>query len=454
MKKENAMTRTKGDQELFSQLILDIKSQENKKQSVSVLKLASERFQKNPFFPQVLARFYYIELKDYNKAEMWAKTAKQRDPKNSFVADTLGQVHKNHLNNIKHTNSPTTPEEILQLATKATDAFKDGERLAEKEKDVDMKEDGICKVSHVFNTSGKFGFLKVWNLVFDLLVSENETWRQVLTKEVSLSSVLTSLGNEELNRFGPLIESLRDEVERKCTFFRKYLTYSKPEKKDDPSYISKDTEECYRKYVSKSPSNPATGAFTLFQRKYTEKEITEWGKKICLHRDSAADNSAFGEIELQSPEDAPERHMLALLLNWPSDSEAIDCSLLIKRMRSSYERAYKVYFRSRCLQPLFFIGKRQGLDRIIPRTCLEETQSRTNIWNEKIFQAPRIQELLLEVEGEVRNYRVYATTGERQIEVEANQQNSLWGTRRVCFYIGFNIKGPVAFYIRTKTVRI
>lgn len=507
MKKGDTITsrNTKEGKELFSQLILDIKS-EDKRQSVSVLELASRKFKENPFFPQALARFYYLELQDYNRAEIWAKTAKLRDPQNSFVADTLGQVHKNHLKRKKGESPPT---EILQLATNAIDAFKDEERLAENELDTDMN-DGMTKVSKVFNIIGQFGYLQVCNLVYDLLVSQNETWRKVLTKNPkSFDSDLKSLGDNKLNTFSDLIKSLGDEVERKCAFVGRYLTFSKPHDKDDPSYLSRDESECYWKYVRGSPSshrrpegadsiqerqqNPAdTSAGTLcLHKEYTEqelKEIAEREEKICLHensvtaqvnyiyaqimlRNTAAVNepndsilAAFRQEELRSNTYDPEFHMLALLLSWPTDSEeehATDLSPATKRMRSSYERVYKKYFQSRYLQPLFFIGKGQGLNRIIHRKFLEEVgfqpnevtmQNRTNIWSdEKIFQGSVVQEHLLKVEGVVRNYRVYATTGGQEIEVDANLRNSLWKPRQVWFYIGFNIRGPVAFGIQTKT---
>lgn len=144
---------------------------------------------------------------------MWANRAKQRDPQNSFIADTLGQVHKNHLKNKK---SDAKPREILQLATKAIDAFKDEERLAENEQGTDMKEDGKTKVSRIFNSRGQFGYLQVCNLVHDQLVSQNETWKRVLTKAVPMGSVLLLLRDNKLFGFKDRINSLRDEVAKKC----------------------------------------------------------------------------------------------------------------------------------------------------------------------------------------------------------------------------------------------
>ncbi|XP_027143974.1 sterile alpha motif domain-containing protein 9-like [Larimichthys crocea] len=156
-------TETDKDQERFSRLILEIQKKEGNAKSASVLKVASKKFDENPFFPQALARFYYIELKDYNQAEMWAKRAKERDPENSFVADTLGQVYKNHLKSKEsHPKEgceklPAKPREILQLAKKAIEAFKDEERLAEKQHGTDTKEDSTTKVDTTKVSTTKVG---------------------------------------------------------------------------------------------------------------------------------------------------------------------------------------------------------------------------------------------------------------------------------------------------------
>ena len=491
--------------ERFSRLILDMQKKEGETESASVLKLASNTFDKNPYFPQALARFYYIELTDYNQAELWANRAKQRDPQNSFIADTLGQVHKNHLKNKK---SDVKPREILQLATKAIDAFKDEERLAENEQETDMKEDGKTKVSRIFNSRGQFGYLQVCNLVYDRLVSQNETWRGVLTKAVPMGSVLGLLGDYQLFGFNDLINSLRDEVEKKCAFFDKYLSYSKWDmKKDDPSYLYEDIAECYRKYIINSPPEHvrekgadfirkleqnvvdiSVGRLSCLDREYSESElkeiITQW-EEMCLHKDSvtALVNYIFAHVMLMnrgevlpheckslmalgkkmplSTDNSPESHMLALLLDWPTNDEG-RCSAvsqLIECMRLSYKQAYEKYLRSRHLCPLFFIGKAQGLNRIVHRKTLEglfernnsTIQDWSNNWSsEKIFKDRMVQERLQKVDGIVRNYRLFATVGGTVIPVDANMQNSLWKPRQVSFYLGFTIRGPVAFGIHTK----
>ncbi|XP_036967989.1 sterile alpha motif domain-containing protein 9-like isoform X3 [Acanthopagrus latus] len=506
--KENPINSTEitEEPERFSRLILDIQKKESETESASVLKVASEKFDQNPFFPQALARFYYLELKDYNQAELWAKRAKQRDPQNSFIADTLGQVHKNHL---KNTESPIKTREILQLATKAINAFKDEERLAENEQGTDMKEDGKTNVSSIFNTRGQAGYLQVCNLVYDRLVNQNETWKGVLTKVVPIKSVLELPRDNQSD--DDLIKSLRDEVAKKCAFFDKYLSYSKPDmNKDDPSYLYEDIAECYRKYVRNSPPehvkekgadfiqkleqnvvDTSAGPLSCLDGEYSKSElkeiITQW-EDFSLRKDSvtALVNYIFAHVMLMnrgevlphecksltafrkkmplSTDESPESHMLALLLYWPTDDEDKCASVcqLIECMRLSYKQAYEKYLGSRHLCPLFFIGKAQGLNRIVHRKTLEELFERnddtiqdwSNNWSsEKIFKDPTVQDRLLKVDGVVRNYRLYATVGGTKIRVDANMRNRLWKPRQVSFYLGFTIRGPVAFGIQTKTAQ-
>ncbi|KAI9546291.1 hypothetical protein NQZ68_028708 [Dissostichus eleginoides] len=497
-------TEMKEEKDSFSRLILNIQTEEDDSQCVSLLRMATNMFDRNPFFPQALARFHYIVLREYDQAEVWAKEAKQRDPKNSVVADTLGQVHKNRLKNLRR---PAHPGGILPLALKAIRAFEDEERLAEDEVGTKVKENGYFHVSRFFNSGGMFGFLQVCNLVYDLLVSQNPTWREVLTKKVSLGSALPSLGDNSLLRFNGLINRLRDAVEKKCAFLDGYLTYSKPHiKEDDPEYISRETSACYRKYVGDSTSShpvqekgadliqklklkqagTTTGVLSCLDRECTEsdlEEITILWEEICLHKDpvTAMVNNIFAHIMLRNMgatesdckhltafkqemypilTDKPEPHLLALLLHWPTDNEdtcILDLSAMIKRMQHLYKQAYAKHFRSRYLRPLFFIGKGQELNRIVHRKVLEgsvlqgDWETMQDWSNEKIFQDPWVKERLLKVQGEIREYRLFATVDGKEIEVDANLRNSLWRKRKVSFYLGFTIKGPVAFAIQTET---
>ncbi|XP_036002879.1 sterile alpha motif domain-containing protein 9-like [Fundulus heteroclitus] len=489
------------DKERFSKLILDIQENEDDDQSASLLEVASEIFPRNPFFPQALARFYYIELKSYVPAEHWANKAKSRDPQNSFIADTLGQVHKNHL---KNSGEGFNPSKLLEVAKKATEAFKDEERLAR----IEHQTCDNRVPSRMFNCRGQFGFLQFCNLLYNLLVKKNKIWEAVLTQNVSLDSVLNQLGDDTYQSFNDLVNRLKGEVEKKAEFFVEYLTYSKPSmEKDDPGYLSKDTSECQRKYIGDSPPLPvepnvdqymhklqdnlaatSAGVLACMDREYTGnqlKHITTWWEKICSSTKSDSDVANFilayvlsknlDQTFSSSPEDLiqglkqrrsldhkapPEQHLLALLLCWPTDNEdngLFDLSQLIQEMRSSYENVYLNFFRSRYLLPLFFIGKGQDLDRLVHRKVLEkfyENQFDADCINwkkENIFKNHEVKECLLKFEGKVKDYTLFLTIGSKQIEIEANLQRSLWKERQVSFFLGFTIRGPVAFNVQTKT---
>ncbi|XP_042073033.1 sterile alpha motif domain-containing protein 9-like [Haplochromis burtoni] len=289
--------------EKFSRLIQDITKREDEGNSLSILIMASNKFYEVSLFPQTLARFYYIQLEDYYNAEIWAKEAKRRAPWSSFVADTLGQVHKSHL---KKMPVYTRPSEILQLAQKAIEAFEDEEKLAKNEHAKGKQGDGNVKVLRALNTRGLFGYLEVCSLLYDHLIRHDELWKQVLTRTVSLDSVLKSTGDRNIVRFKELINSLRDLVEKRFEFFDTFLTYSySVVKRDDSFYISRKTIECYKKYVGDAEPNDqlqktfhklkqklavtSPGVLSCLERctRSDTKDIAVWWKEICQHKHSA-----------------------------------------------------------------------------------------------------------------------------------------------------------------------
>ncbi|KAM9426206.1 sterile alpha motif domain-containing protein 9-like isoform 2-T3 [Pholidichthys leucotaenia] len=502
MKKEG--TSITEQKELFSRLILDITKKEGTIQSASILKVASKKFDQNPFFPQALARFCSKEQNNFDEAEKWAKTAIKRDPQNSYVADTLGQVHKNNLIYLKDKKVPTKPRKILQLAKKAINAFEEEKRLAENEHWNEKKGDGKTKVLRALNTRGQFGYLEVCNLLYDHLVGLDEIWKKLLTKNESLGIVLRFLGDTKLFGFDSLIKSLRDKVEKNFEFFDTFLTYSTSNKKnDDASYVSKKAAECYKKYIGDSaPDDKLKQTLHKLRQKLA---VTSAGVLSCINRCTSADaeniatwweevyrskdlpteafsNYIFAKIMLTNMEGIlsssdnqsdfrqkmslatemkPEFHMLKLLVFWPTDDEDkqdTDLHQLIKNVQHSYEQEFKTLFQDRYLLPLFFFGKGEGLNRFVHRRTVEIwwTQdalkdANTNWKNENIFKDTVVQEKLLKVEGVVRNYKLYATFRETETEIHANRRDSLWKSGKVSFYLGFTINGPLAFSIQRTT---
>uniref|UniRef100_A0A8K9UXD7 Sterile alpha motif domain-containing protein 9-like n=1 Tax=Oncorhynchus mykiss TaxID=8022 RepID=A0A8K9UXD7_ONCMY len=518
----------------FSRLIQDIEDtegQESKSNCVSVLQLASKKFKQNPFFPQALARFFYIVKRDYSKAEKWAKIAKDRDPNNSFVADTLGQVYKNHLMSRMKVEQSSfrvpkqlgsiSAQEILQLSTMAFEAFKDEEWAAENEQGADMQYDGINKVSHIYNNRGLFGYLQVANIVFDSLVSLDKNWQKVLTMEISADSFFISIGQKKLFKYKPLIISLRDEVERKCEFFDGYLTYSKPSmKENEPHYFQTDVKNCYCKYVGTcTPIHSESAIDVPLQKLKEEMAIAFPGLLCCLDKGYDASNlrritTLWGEInkkinkkdgdnkasqnfilaniilskvEAASPiltplpilrsslerhlvanlsNQTPEFYFLVLLLFWPEEHKKMDFNIDLNKcvleMQESYKNTYKKHLRSRYLLPLIFLGKGEGLSRLVHRAkidnlLIEENpmarpEARPDLISQKwssgeVWREPSVQDLLLPVNGVVRQHKVFAHVDGKKINVCAGQQSKVWKSGDVCFYLGFTIRGPVAYDI-------
>ncbi|XP_014011897.1 sterile alpha motif domain-containing protein 9-like isoform X2 [Salmo salar] len=540
----------------FSRLIQDIQDtegKESKSNCVSVLQLASNKFKQNPFFPQALARFFYIVKRAYSKAEKWAKIAKDRDPNNSFVADTLGQVYKNHLMSrvkveqssfriskeqgsirvpkeqgwdrvTKPQGSFKVPEElgsisaqeILQLSTMAFEAFKDEEKAAENEQGADTQYDGINNVSHIYNNRGLFGYLQVANIVFDSLVSLDKNWQKVLTMEISADSFFISIGQKKLFKYKPLIISLRDEVERKCEFFDGYLTYSKPSKKEnEPHYFQTDVKNCYHKYVGTcKPIHSESAIDVPLQKLKEEMAIAFPGLLCCLDKgydegrevikkewekkkDGDGENNAsqnfilaniiLSEVEAASPmltslpilkrilernllanlsNQTPEFYFLVLLLFWPEEHKKMDFNIDLNKcvleMQESYKNTYKKHLRSRYLRPLIFLGKGEGLSRLVHRSKIDNLlveekpmarpQARQDFTSQKwssgeVWREPSVQDLLLPVNGVVRQHRVFACINGKEIKVCADQQSKVWKSGDVCFYLGFTIRGPVAYDI-------
>ncbi|XP_047457999.1 sterile alpha motif domain-containing protein 9-like [Mugil cephalus] len=206
----------------FSSLILDICENQDFHQALSVLEMASDTFGQNPNFPQTIARLYYLESGDYNKTEEWAQEAIRRAPNNSYVADTLGQIHKNNL--LRRVSDQRDVEEI---AEKAYSAFKDVEEKAEREEGPEMEgTPGVVSTSDSFNNRGLFGFIQVAKIVF---------------KKLGKTRAAASYPN------------LQKEVEDKFDFFEWYLTYSKPDMKTfEPDYFWRDVALCYEYYTGKT----------------------------------------------------------------------------------------------------------------------------------------------------------------------------------------------------------
>ncbi|KAM8900594.1 sterile alpha motif domain-containing protein 9-like [Spinachia spinachia] len=401
--------------ENFSRLIEDI-SKENFHYAVSVLKTASDILRQNHIYPQTLSRLYYIRggTGKFNQAEKWAKTAIERAPNNSFVADTLGQVYKNRLTK----EARYRPlEATVRMANKALEAFEDVERKAESEEGQEMVEmAGTINISKTFNNRGLYGFIKVAKIF------------------------LENLPPTERRRYAQNVEM---KVRAEFDFFERYLTYSQLDQTStEPHYFWKDIVRCYEMCTTQRVAESATFAgllraqnrrlFTSMERwasfaeaEQTVSDLERIQDELRAAHEADPDNvpaaqsyilsnillgnamhdspklTCVSELQaitrrlLDTPNKTPELHLLAVLLFWPEEERKTDeppesCTsagpelhsvefvfnLDVQRYVTLMEKAYMTsdakYHRGRCLLPQFFLGKGPGLSRWIHKSRLDK----------------------------------------------------------------------------------
>ncbi|XP_037388695.1 sterile alpha motif domain-containing protein 9-like [Pygocentrus nattereri] len=488
IKKMLTKRETIQDKDKFSRLIQDIKAKESTHMCVLVLKSASKKLDQDPFLPQALARFYYIEENDYKRGENWAKTAIERDEKNSFIRDTLGQVHKNHLKNLV-LNAECSSRQILHTGKKATESFEDEAEAAVKEQAPEMKDHGMTNISNSFNNRGLYGFMEAADIIFYHLTKKNMGWSEVLTQEITPQTFFKSCLGEKCEKYTALLISLKDEVEKTFEFFEQYLTYSKPSiDNDEPSYFWPTIEKCYNKYVTKSGQRK-TALQMLKEKKVSTfagllnapdldlELITEQLRELHLHSPSDADavqkyilaniilsqrnatspvlrplgelqNLLKGFWKEQKDKRSPEFYLLVLLLFWPSEEQvkenSPDISECVKYMHESFERTYQNYLRSRFLVPLFLLRGGQGLQKLVHTSQIDKTDIDHIHKGDESARIPGLQR----VHGRVQSYKVFYVKGLKEIEVSPQHPASVRRQGQVSFFLGFNIKGPVAYNIR------
>ncbi|XP_040290766.1 sterile alpha motif domain-containing protein 9-like isoform X1 [Bufo bufo] len=112
--------------------------EQNTEKAIKLLKAAYQRFDKDPFFAQQLARLHCM-YKKFEEARNWAETAKSQLPHNSFILHTEGQVYRMWFNELfdkkRHNLTPEYVIELIELSLKSMDCFRAAEQAAKSESD-------------------------------------------------------------------------------------------------------------------------------------------------------------------------------------------------------------------------------------------------------------------------------------------------------------------------------
>ncbi|CAL8310346.1 unnamed protein product [Lota lota] len=537
----------------FSPLIERIHDHEDKGIIPDIFVKASSQFVESATIPQALARYLYLEERDFTEALNWAEKAK-KIKENPYTVDTIGQVYKSELKSnmpSEKNGHPCNPEDLhinIELSKNAVTAFKRAQELADSEDELnegqwDDDESEDTKSSYYFY--GYVGVLEVAFLVFEMLsrlpfFEESDPSRKKYLQSFLKGSLpITSVHkehNEVNNRYIEVIKdhqlflfSLKTEVKGIFEFFDCYFTYTKVNNSGD--YHSKNRRtisDHFQKYVMlfcASPeerqrerdSNPNLTVKMLVeeQRTVLEEMHADTFAGILRHLDKGADVvenivkcyayiqehkqlsdqrqktrekinyiwasiilyllkpkskyvksysqlcnlllETLQEVSLNYP--FPDPYFLALLLFWPvSAQEPTEIRTYVTAIRKSSRKRLSILLRKRSTVAHFYLGKENGLARLVPKHKLDEcfTKMHRNalaqLWrNGEIFREREITSRLQRVSGLIEIGEVSAIYGKLKIPVRPayiGTTRSGLSTEKVSFYIGFAIDGPLAYDIQ------
>lgn len=239
------------ERELFSPLIDNVNSKQGRQTVQEIFVKASTRFEKSASIPQALARYLYINERDFPEALKWAEKAK-KIKENPYTFDTIGQIHKSNLKSNNHREKQETshnPEDLntnIKIADNAIKAFKRAQELANTEDEPEMdaaddESDDYPRKS--YNVYGYVGVLEIAFLVFEILsrlsfFDESDPMkkrylRSFLQKAIPITSVYKE-DNEINNRYVEIIkehtqflQNLKTEVKETFEILDCYFTYIK-----------------------------------------------------------------------------------------------------------------------------------------------------------------------------------------------------------------------------------
>ena len=251
---------------LFSPLMEALQNKDIEK----VLSAGSRRFPQNAFICQALARHFYIKEKDFNTALDWARQAKMKAPKNSYISDTLGQVYKSEikwwLDGNKNCRSITVNDltHLLEAAEKASRAFKESQRQTDS-KNYETENWSPQKSQRrydMYNTACFLGEIEVGLYTIQILQltpffhKENELSKKHMVQFLSGKWTIPPDPRNEcylaLSKFTSHLKNLQSDLKRCFDFFIDYMVLLKmryTQKEIAEIMLSKKVSRCFRKYT-------------------------------------------------------------------------------------------------------------------------------------------------------------------------------------------------------------
>lgn len=262
------------ERELFSPFIDKVHNQQGRQTVQDIFEKASSRFETLASIPQALARYLYINERDFPEALTWAEKAKNIT-ENPYTFDTIGQIRKNNLkSNIDREKQETShnPDDLktnIKIAENAITAFKRAQELARTEDELEEEtadDDSEDYPKNSYNVYGYVGVLEIAFLVFEILgrlpfFEESDPKKKndlkcFLEKEIPITSMYTR-GNEINNRYVEIIRenehfllNLKTEVKNIFELLECYYTYLKTNNSEFDAKNLSTINGHFRKYVT------------------------------------------------------------------------------------------------------------------------------------------------------------------------------------------------------------
>ncbi|XP_051929945.1 sterile alpha motif domain-containing protein 9-like [Hippocampus zosterae] len=239
------------ERELFSPLIDKIHQQQGGRTVRDVFVKASSRFPQRASVPQALARYLYINERDFPEALRWAEKAKNI-ARNPYTVDTVAQVYKSSLRcNVDRekqelSRNPDNLDANIRLAANGIRAFQlaqeqsDNEDNSQAERPEDESGDFP---RNGYNINGHVGVLEMSFIVFEVLAKlpffhEREPVKKNLLQSFLSGSIpidgvqkdddeATARYVQIIKDHEPFLLHLKPKVKSKFDILNCYFTYTK-----------------------------------------------------------------------------------------------------------------------------------------------------------------------------------------------------------------------------------
>lgn len=233
---------SKGDKKnsAFAPMIEHVCENENLERAIELLEEAFQHFHEDPYIAQTLSRLHYTN-KRFEQAEHWAETATQKQPDNSFLLDTKGQVYKkwfqkkcNDLNAAKVKKTAENTADAVETALKAIECFHQCQKVAVADKD-DV------------NNAGFFSEVEIEGSLLDMILSVDVFANKLHGRSECMKYLLTEYIPPEVKDawqpFHDRLKKLNRTMQEAMEWISEELSYFQKDIDNDEEEILRFSEE-------------------------------------------------------------------------------------------------------------------------------------------------------------------------------------------------------------------